>query len=83
MTKRSFVFAAFLLALSAVTALAADVTGNWSGQFAGPNGDVMAIVAVLRDQVAMLNLSRVSLCAPSFLCRSPLPAGMTGRSLVC
>jgi hypothetical protein len=26
-----------------MTALAADVTGNWSGQFAGPNGDGMAI----------------------------------------
>jgi len=54
MTKRSFVFAAFLLALSAVTALAADVTGNWSGQFAGPNGDGMALTFSFKQDGAKL-----------------------------
>jgi hypothetical protein len=38
MNKSTFVFSAILMALSAITALAADVTGAWMGQMGGPNG---------------------------------------------
>jgi hypothetical protein len=37
--KRSLFLSVALLAFSAIAAFAADVTGAWSGQMAGPNGD--------------------------------------------
>ena len=38
MRKSTFVFSAILMASSAIAALAADVSGAWTGQMGGPNG---------------------------------------------
>jgi hypothetical protein len=38
MKKSTLVFSAILMACSAITALAADVSGAWTGQMGGPNG---------------------------------------------
>lgn len=54
MTRRAVAFAAILLALTATTLLAGDVTGNWSGQMAGPNGDAFAISFVFKQDGAKL-----------------------------
>jgi opacity protein-like surface antigen len=39
MNKYKLLHAAVLLVFTAVTAMAADVTGAWSGQMSGPNGE--------------------------------------------
>jgi autotransporter translocation and assembly factor TamB len=39
MQRRNFAALAALLALSAVAAWAADITGTWTGSIASPNGD--------------------------------------------
>ncbi len=38
MKKSTLVFSAILMACSTITALAADVSGAWTGQMGGPNG---------------------------------------------
>jgi autotransporter translocation and assembly factor TamB len=39
MQRRNFAALAALLALMAITAWAADITGTWSGSMSSPNGD--------------------------------------------
>ena len=39
MKRSTFACAAILMAFGAITAFAADITGAWTGQMAGPNGD--------------------------------------------
>jgi hypothetical protein len=54
MKRRTFALAAVLTALTAATLLAADVTGNWSGQMAGPNGDSFDISYTFKQDGAKL-----------------------------
>src|ERR1035437_5253698 len=39
MQRRSLVFCAMILALTAVAAWAVDISGTWTGNVSGPNGD--------------------------------------------
>lgn len=54
MTRRAVAFSSILLALSAATLLAADVSGNWSGQMSGPNGDGIAITFAFKQDGSKL-----------------------------
>src|SRR3954453_11852896 len=53
MTRSAFL-SAILMAISAVAAFAADVTGTWSGQMAGPNGDGFQIAFTFKQEGAKL-----------------------------
>jgi len=49
MRKHTLMLCALLLALSAGAALAADVTGTWNGQTAGPNGGMSLVYHFKQD----------------------------------
>lgn len=55
MKRRMFGMAAVALLLTAMAAMAAsDVTGNWSGQMAGPNGEGFALTFTFKQDGAKL-----------------------------
>lgn len=49
MKKLICISVAILIALSATAALAADVTGTWSGSISGPNGDFQLTFTLKQD----------------------------------
>jgi hypothetical protein len=53
MKRRAFALGFLLIALT-VTLLAADITGNWSGQMGGPNGEGFAITFAFKQDGAKL-----------------------------
>jgi hypothetical protein len=48
------VCAALLMAFTTLTALAADVTGTWTGDMKGPNGDAFSITFTFKQDGAKL-----------------------------
>jgi hypothetical protein len=54
MKRSTFVCAAILMALSAMTAFAADLTGVWSGEIAGPDGENFKVSFTFKQAGAKL-----------------------------
>jgi len=54
MKKLICLCAAVLMAFCAATAFAADVTGTWSGDMAGPNGDSFHLTFTFKEDGAKL-----------------------------
>ena len=54
MKKLMYVCAALMMAFTAASAFAADVTGTWTGKMAGPNGDGFQITFTFKVDGAKL-----------------------------